>query len=99
MAAQDNGHGEDDEKQVRHDVTGGHGQHLDEALTALAARIGQDLIVVVERPAFDEVGDQDGGEGGAQSASDEKQRDLVGAFPAGASQALEKFQDGALESP
>ena len=99
VATQDDGDGKDDEQQVRHDVANCHGQHLDEALPALAAGIGEYLIVVVERPAFSEVGNQDRGEGGAQSASDEKQRDLVGAFPAGASQALEEFQDGALKSP
>lgn len=66
VAAQEDGDGEDDEHEVGEDVAGGHGDELDVALAALAAGIGEDLPVVVEGPALDEVADDDGDEGGEQ---------------------------------
>ena len=70
MALDDQGDGENDEKQVGKDVAGGQGDELDEALTTLTAGVRQDLPVMLEGMTLDEIANDDGDEGEAEGASD-----------------------------
>lgn len=66
VRVEDEGDGEDDEEEVGRYVGYGHGDELGVALSAFGAGVGDDLPVVRDGAALDEVGDYDGNHGCAE---------------------------------
>ena len=93
LAPYDDGYGEEDEQQVRDDVADSHGDELRIPLPTLSSRIREDLPIMRKRPAFHQITDDDGKEGGPQDAPEDHERQLVGPLPADV-EPLEELEDG-----
>ena len=93
MAAQYYRHRIENQEKIGDHVTACHRNELDISLTALATRIREYLIVMMERPAFGKIRHQHGNERAEERESDENQAELMRSFPSSTCQAFEEFQD------
>ena len=81
VRSHDNRDRKDDEDEIGDDVGRAHGEELNGTLTALRARVGYHLPVVVIRLTLGLSGDDNSNEGDEEEPTDDLEADLIGSPP------------------